>query len=246
LSSAYQGIIRKYGPAGPLIFQLSQELSGILATDSQDNLYVLSSETLFKFDPNGKPLLNFRVERPGSGPFSDLSSLAIDEHAIIYILDAGGRVYKFDKAGKYLTAWGNPSDGNNSPDKTKPGQLNYPIGLAADGKGHIYVGDFLGNHRSQKFDLNGRFLLAFGAAGNGNGQFGKYSYAGGLATDKAGNVYAIGYFWVLGCWYGLGELKFYQPVVTTIHQINIVLPVKRNPRRADFLAIRVSQVVPIS
>jgi sugar lactone lactonase YvrE len=194
LANSSPNLVRKYNPAGQLLFQIPQDLTGLLATDRQANLYVLDGEMLYKFDPDGKPLFNFRVERPGSGPFSDLSGLAIDEQGIIYVLDAGGRVYKFDRTGHYLTAWGNPSDGNSNPNFTnpKPGGLSYPIGLAADGQGHIYVGDFSSdNSQVKKYDLDGHFLLAFGTPGKGKGQFGKYNSGGGLTTDKAGNVYVV-------------------------------------------------------
>ncbi|MFO0955376.1 MAG: choice-of-anchor U domain-containing protein [Candidatus Saccharibacteria bacterium] len=57
--------------------------------------------------------------------------------------------------------------------------------VALDTQDNIYVFD--GNHRRViKYDSSGNYLLMFGAAGTGDGQFG-YSY--GIATDSADNLY---------------------------------------------------------
>jgi DNA-binding beta-propeller fold protein YncE len=50
------------------------------------------------------------------------------------------------------------------------GQFNHPCGVAADGQGHVYVCDF-NNHRVQKLDGDGRFLLQFGLSGSENWGF---------------------------------------------------------------------------
>jgi tripartite motif-containing protein 71 len=42
------------------------------------------------------------------------------------------------------------------------GQFNYPVGLAFDLHGHVYVSD-VGNNRIQKFDPNGNYLSQFGS-----------------------------------------------------------------------------------
>ena len=47
------------------------------------------------------------------------------------------------------------------------------------------------NHRIQKFDAAGKFLLKWGAKGEGDGQF---TEPWGIAVDKAGNVYVADTF----------------------------------------------------
>lgn len=64
-----------------------------------------------------------------------------------------------------------------------------PFGVAVDGSGNVYVADG-SNNRIQKFDAGGRFLMAWGSEGPGNGQF---QYPAGLALDTAGNVYVADY-----------------------------------------------------
>ncbi len=66
-----------------------------------------------------------------------------------------------------------------------PGALSDPAGVAIDAAGNLYVADS-GNGRIQKFDADGRFLKAAGAAGSGEGEF---NQPGDLALDADGNVY---------------------------------------------------------
>jgi hypothetical protein len=50
------------------------------------------------------------------------------------------------------------------------GKFNDPEGLDVDAAGNVYVAD-RDNHRIQKFNSQGSFLLAWGSSGTGNGQF---------------------------------------------------------------------------
>jgi len=68
---------------------------------------------------------------------------------------------------------------------TGPGQFLDPQGVAVDGSGNIFVADSV-NHRIQKFDSNGVFLLKFGSPGSGNGQL---LFPTGVAIDSSGNIY---------------------------------------------------------
>jgi len=56
------------------------------------------------------------------------------------------------------------SEGNEN------GQFKYPIGLAINSQGNIFVCD-KDNHRIQIFDSEGKFISTIGLKGNGNGQF---------------------------------------------------------------------------
>ena len=69
----------------------------------------------------------------------------------------GTRVVKFDKDGKYLTAWGQRGENGK---ETRPGYFNNVHGIAVDPKTRrVFVND-RGNHRAQVFDENGKFLDA--------------------------------------------------------------------------------------
>jgi len=75
---------------------------------------------------------------------------------------ANTRVVKFDKNGKYLTAWGQKGD---PPNEKRPGYMNNVHGVAVDPQTRrVFVNDRQ-NHRVQVFDENGKFLnqWSFGA-----------------------------------------------------------------------------------
>ena len=67
----------------------------------------------------------------------------------------------------------------------KPGQLKFPAMIAADKSSNIYVVD-QHNHRIQKFDKDGNFILMWGKNGSGKGEF---NFPYGIALDSKGNVY---------------------------------------------------------
>ena len=67
----------------------------------------------------------------------------------------------------------------------KPGEFKFPAMVAIDSFSNVYVVD-QHNHRVQKFDSEGNFLLMWGRLGTNAGQF-KYPY--GIAIDSDGEVY---------------------------------------------------------
>lgn len=76
-----------------------------------------------------------------------------------------------------LKQWGEFGD--------KPGQLKFPTMIASDKNSNIYVVD-QHNHRIQKFDQNGNFILMWGKQGSGPGEF---NFPYGVAIDSKGSVY---------------------------------------------------------
>jgi len=70
-------------------------------------------------------------------------------------------------------------------DRTAPGQLNGPSGIAVDPQNFIWVADAL-NHRIQKFSAGGQPLAQVGTFGTTPGQF-RFPFA--VATDRQGNLY---------------------------------------------------------
>ena len=85
-----------------------------------------------------------------------------------------------------------------APEGNGKGQFNKPRGIAQGPDGSFYVVD-TSNLRVEKFDKDGKFLLSFGSAGSGDGQFQALLPAdnnpapgtgpGGIAVDPQGNVY---------------------------------------------------------
>jgi DNA-binding beta-propeller fold protein YncE len=72
-----------------------------------------------------------------------------------------------------------------------PNAFQRPTELALDSQGNIYIIDG-GNHRVQKFDKDGNFLLTWGSLGAGDGQFlfqASPAHYGSITVDEDGYVY---------------------------------------------------------
>lgn len=65
------------------------------------------------------------------------------------------------------------------------GRFNAPKGMAVDSKGNLFVADQQ-NHRIQKFDSQGKYIMSIGGKGSGDGQFNQPT---GLGIDAQDNIF---------------------------------------------------------
>jgi len=131
-----------------------------LRVDPHDNIWVTdnANHTVTKFSPDRKVLMTLGEKNvPGedAAHFDKPTDIAFAPNGDFYISDGYGnsRVVKFNKEGKFLTAWGKKG--------TAPGEFNLPHAIRLDAAGHIYVGD-RENNRVQVFDAKGKFVRQFG------------------------------------------------------------------------------------
>ena len=92
------------------------------------------------------------------------------------------RIVIFDSAGKVDSLFGDYGSGN--------GQFVYPVAIAEDPDGFLYVGEYGEQQRVQKFKPDGTFVLAFGEHGTSDGQFQRPS---GIAWNNQ-TVYVVDAF----------------------------------------------------
>ncbi len=119
-------------------------------------------------------------------PMGTMRDMAVDAAGNIYVADAGAqRVVKFDRAGRYVTAWGVPGTG--------PGQFSNlyagvdPAGIVVGKNGDIYVSDWT---RIQEFTPAGAFVRQFGAGNQGKVVTASSFYGPRqLAVAPNGNLY---------------------------------------------------------
>lgn len=154
-----------------------------VVVDRQENLYVS--------DAGGKSVSCFRKtgERlwAVSGDLERPTGLALDEERkILYVADTSRvmydthRVFAYDLQGHRLRQVG----GSRGSD---PGEFNFPLYLAVDKAGNLYVSDTM-NFRIQVFDKDGQFLRQYGEQGDSPGTFARMK---GLAFDGFGNLYSV-------------------------------------------------------
>lgn len=118
----------------------------------------------------------------GDGGFDGPAAVALDTFGNIYVVDQWhNQIQKFNPSGGFLLAWGSSISNPGSGD----GQFNHPQWIDVDSNNNVYVVD-LGNNRVEKFDVNGNYILQWGAMGNSQGQFNGIS---GMAVDGKGHVY---------------------------------------------------------
>ena len=96
-------------------------------------------------------------------------NVALDAKGELYIVDGGSsRVLKFNRAGKLVSEWGEPGEGQGQFD-FGPGKAEKSA-LAFGPNGVVYVADSF-NNRVQKFDKRGNFEAEWGIEGLEAGQF---------------------------------------------------------------------------
>lgn len=114
-------------------------------------------------------------------------NLAFAPDGSLYILSAkNARVVHIDTTGKVLNSWGSLTPENQTP--PAPNTFNDPWGIAVDGQGNVYVADTW-NHRVQKFDGQGNFLLQWGVAGLIEEGPEHFWGPRGIASAPDGNLY---------------------------------------------------------
>lgn len=115
-----------------------------------------------KYDPDGTLLLTLGQNGvPGqeAGTFNKPTNVFVASDDSIFVTDGYGnqRVVKFNKAGKFLKAWGKKGTG--------PGEFRIPHSVTQDRGGRIIIADRCGlgetkctDGRVQIFDTDGKFL----------------------------------------------------------------------------------------
>jgi DNA-binding beta-propeller fold protein YncE len=131
--------------------------------DAEKNVWVVDDyrHAIFKFNNDGSRLLQTlgepNVHASDEGHFYRPTFMAFQPDGSFYVADgyANTRVVKFDKDGKYLTAWGEPGEQGK---ETRPSYFNNVHGVTVDpATRQVYVND-RNNRRIQVFDENGTFI----------------------------------------------------------------------------------------
>jgi hypothetical protein len=193
-----------YSPSGKMLEQ--QTLGGTCgnaegefqfvtdaAQDAAGNYYVAQYgeyDRIQKFGPDHKYLLSWGEHGQELGQFLRPQKMVIDHAGLVWVADAcNHRVQVFDARGtqaKLVKSWGEAG--------SEPGQLCYPYdiflddaALAGQSDGHVYLCEF-GNHRVQKFTLDGQFVGHFGKNGRREGEL---DQPWGIARDSRGSMFVL-------------------------------------------------------
>ncbi len=177
---------------------------GGIGVDRQGNVFVADvfNHRIRKITPSGV-VSNFAgTGHPGYlddahgllAEFNFPVDLAVDENGNLYVADEGNnKIRKITPAGSVSTFAGSGSVGALDNRVGVLATFNQPNGIAADGKGNVYVADQL-NHKVRKITPNGAVstLAGSGQAGfsdNIIGILASFNNPRGIAVDRIGNVY---------------------------------------------------------
>lgn len=151
--------LQVYSPAGDLLKtwpDLEHKSAHHLKFDAEGNVWLadVGLHTVRKYSPDGKLLLTLGTPGDKGEDATHLNmptDMAVTPAGDIFVSDGYGnnRVVHFDKAGKFVKAWGKLGAG--------PGEFNLPHAICLDSKGRLYVADRT-NARIQVFDQAGTFL----------------------------------------------------------------------------------------
>jgi sugar lactone lactonase YvrE len=108
--------------------------------------------------------------------------IAVDPAGHLWVADIGNaRIEELEEGGTYMGQLGQTPTG----EEPCAGTLCYPMGVAIDAGGHVWVAD-TNRNRIEEYEPSGTLIRQCGSLGAGNGQF---NYPEALAIDSSGNVW---------------------------------------------------------
>ena len=176
-----------------------------IAADGLGNLFVADSgnNTIRKIDTHGAVTtiagqagVRGSVDGPGSAArFNSPNGIAADGLGNLFVADSGNNtIRKIDTHGTVTTIAGQAGVMGSADGPGSAARFYYPLGIAADGLGNLFVADSAGNSTIRKIDTHGTVTTIAGQAGvmgseDGPGSAARFSSPWGIAVDGLGNLF---------------------------------------------------------
>ena len=179
-----------------------------VTVDSAGNVYIAdtSNDRIQKFTPDGRFISQFGTIGTDAGELTNPNAVAVDAAGNAYVADRSNhRVMQFDSSGAFVRGWGWSVDtaadaletctassgceiGTAVDSATRNGGFFSPHAIAVDAAGDVYVSEFAGDQRVQRFDPAPivSYVAGWGSPGSAPGQFARPV---GLALDSSPSVF---------------------------------------------------------
>ena len=133
-----------------------------ITTGPDDSIYVLDNAgRVLVFDREGKPTRQWNMPESKVG---NPEGVCLLRDGCIAVADTHyHRVVFFTADGRVASMLGKEGQG--------PGEFIWPVAVIEDDAGQLFVSEYGGNNRVQKFDVNRQFVLSFGSRGDQPGEF---------------------------------------------------------------------------
>jgi sugar lactone lactonase YvrE len=178
---------------------------GDVAADAAGNVYVADTgnHTIRKITPAGvvttlAGLAGFTGSTDATGSaarFTNPSSLAVGSDGNLYVCDQGNHtIRKVTMAGVVTTLAGSPGQEGGTDGTGTDARLRYPIAIAADGSGNLYLTSY--GWTVRRVTLAGVVTTIGGrhetvGTEDGTGSVARFSFMGGIASTSAGILYLV-------------------------------------------------------
>ena len=175
-----------------------------MAVDSAGNVYVADSlnDVIRKISLSGVVTTlagsaGHGGSSNGSGSaarFNDPMAVAVDSAGNVYVADnLNDEIREISPSGVVTTLAGSGGQPGSSDGSGSAARFDWPVGVAVDGAGNVYVADEFGQE-IRKVTPAGVVSTLAGSAGqtgssDGTGSAARFDYPTGVAVDGAGNVY---------------------------------------------------------
>lgn len=175
-----------------------------VATDIIGNVYVADrgNHVIRKITPEGVvSTFAGTTGKPGSAnatgtdaSFNFPSSISTDGAGNVYVADTGNHTIRKITPNGVVTTFAGLADASGNTDATgAAARFNYPLGVATDSKGNIYVADY-GNNCIRKITPDGMVSIFAGSASaygstDGIGTDARFDRPTSISIDSVDNVY---------------------------------------------------------
>lgn len=172
--------LREFGGPGGGDGKLCDPRGLALAPDGDLVVADTMNHRVSVYSPNGRWRVSFGQRGAGPSEFDAPMGVAVDERNVVVADTRNHRIQVFERDGRWERAFGTLGDapisavfdahaadavGENAP----PLELNFPVDVALDARGRIFVAD-QGNNRIVRTDAAGKVELAWGVFGSFPGQ----------------------------------------------------------------------------